>query len=320
MNRQPWKCSLGWGLSVCAALVLSGAAGAEYASDFEGLDASPAGTLLTGQDAYYLPPDTDSVDWYAYTYDGNVLQIVDNPCGGAQFVGGTGPGDGTFYARAQRDSEWGGGVWMVTYDVTGQYLGAPPSADNIGSFSAQPFPGSASYIQLLNWTDPDTAEEWNARYIPYDAGGTQFAPPYASAGPEWEGLPINHWYRIRTWIDFDLNRITQVSLTDLATGETFTAQPDGWYLEGGEAGGFPTPTGFRFFAGSGTVEGNSAVFDNIIIAPPCPGDLDGDGTVNTADLLSLLASWGTPCGDVDGNGDTNTADLLDLLANWGDCP
>jgi hypothetical protein len=53
----------------------------------------------------------------------------------------------------------------------------------------------------------------------------------------------------------------------------------------------------------------------------CPGDLDGNGVVNTADLLYLLAAWGdNPEGDVDGDGDTDTADLLILLAAWGECP
>jgi len=53
---------------------------------------------------------------------------------------------------------------------------------------------------------------------------------------------------------------------------------------------------------------------------PCPADFDGNGVVNTADLLFLLAAWGTPDGDVDGDNDTDTADLLALLAAWGDCP
>jgi hypothetical protein len=52
----------------------------------------------------------------------------------------------------------------------------------------------------------------------------------------------------------------------------------------------------------------------------CPADFDDDGDVDTADLLFLLAAWGTPDGDVDGDGDTDTADLLALLAAWGECP
>ena len=59
-----------------------------------------------------------------------------------------------------------------------------------------------------------------------------------------------------------------------------------------------------------------------IVRVGCPWDLDGDGSVGTADLLVLLAAWGTdPGGDPDFNGDGNvgTADLLELLANWGSC-
>jgi hypothetical protein len=52
-----------------------------------------------------------------------------------------------------------------------------------------------------------------------------------------------------------------------------------------------------------------------------PGDIDGNGVVNGADLGLLLAGWGacgTPCpGDLDGNGVVNGADLGLLLAAWG---
>jgi len=53
------------------------------------------------------------------------------------------------------------------------------------------------------------------------------------------------------------------------------------------------------------------------------GDLNGDGIVNTTDLLILFSNWG-PCVDCndcasDLNGDciVNTSDLLALFANWG---
>ncbi|MDY7108310.1 MAG: SBBP repeat-containing protein [Planctomycetota bacterium] len=52
----------------------------------------------------------------------------------------------------------------------------------------------------------------------------------------------------------------------------------------------------------------------------CPWDFDGDGDVDTADLLYLLGAWGTPDGDVNDDGTTDTADLLDLLGHWGQCP
>ncbi len=55
----------------------------------------------------------------------------------------------------------------------------------------------------------------------------------------------------------------------------------------------------------------------------CLWDLDANGSVGAADLLTLLASWG-PCkgcpGDFDDNGNVGVSDLLALLANWGPCP
>ncbi|MDY7108463.1 MAG: NosD domain-containing protein [Planctomycetota bacterium] len=55
---------------------------------------------------------------------------------------------------------------------------------------------------------------------------------------------------------------------------------------------------------------------------PSGGDIDGDGAVNTPDLLDLLGAWGPcddPCcpADLDENGEVGTADLLILLGNWG---
>lgn len=55
-------------------------------------------------------------------------------------------------------------------------------------------------------------------------------------------------------------------------------------------------------------------------APPCPADLNGDGTVDGADLGILLANWGgAGQGDIDGSGSVDGADLGQLLANWGPC-
>ncbi len=60
------------------------------------------------------------------------------------------------------------------------------------------------------------------------------------------------------------------------------------------------------------------------ILPECLGDIDGNGVVDTPDLLILLAQWG-PCpptclGDIDGDGGVGVSDLILLLGNWGPCP
>ena len=58
------------------------------------------------------------------------------------------------------------------------------------------------------------------------------------------------------------------------------------------------------------------------VAPPCPGDFDGSGDVNGADLTFLLGVWGTENVEFDltGDGLISGADLTILLGGWGFCP
>ena len=66
----------------------------------------------------------------------------------------------------------------------------------------------------------------------------------------------------------------------------------------------------------------------IIVASPlgtCPGDVNGDGVVNFADLNAVLGAFGhlgdVIPGDLDLDGDVDFADLNQVLSNFGvDCP
>ena len=59
-------------------------------------------------------------------------------------------------------------------------------------------------------------------------------------------------------------------------------------------------------------------------APPCPSDLNGDATVDGADLSLVLGAWG-PCGggacpcDLNADGTVDGADLSLVLGAWGPC-
>ncbi len=58
--------------------------------------------------------------------------------------------------------------------------------------------------------------------------------------------------------------------------------------------------------------------------PPCPGDINGDGTVAVPDLIELLGAWGENAGghpaDLNEDGHISVPDLLLLLTSWGECP
>ncbi|MEY3143158.1 MAG: hypothetical protein RLY21_1651 [Planctomycetota bacterium] len=55
-------------------------------------------------------------------------------------------------------------------------------------------------------------------------------------------------------------------------------------------------------------------------APPCPADVNGDGSVDSSDLAALLGSWGGAKNDIDGDGVVGSSDLAAVLSSWGACP
>lgn len=63
---------------------------------------------------------------------------------------------------------------------------------------------------------------------------------------------------------------------------------------------------------------NEALLWSRPIAPPAPGDINGDGIVNAADLGVLLGAWGSnsTAADLDGDGVVGGSDLAILLGAW----
>lgn len=288
--------------TLSAALVLTaGLAGAQYQSDFEALNASPSGVVLTGQDGFYVP---SGVDFLAYTYTGNTLGVPQNPQGANQFVAGEGPGDGVNYARAQRDVSFGVGVgiWTMTYDVAAGTVGPIPSSNNLGSFSIRYTDAAVHEIHLLSWVDPNTGAAFNAWYLKYNAAGVQDAQPGTSPGAAWSNLTPNHWYRFWTTVDLDLNMITEVGVIDLTTMQQSVFNPTDWFLVGGSAGAPGAPANFRFFGGGGSTPGNFTAWDNMSIAEGAPAQTgacclsDGSCTITTqTDCAGQYMGNGTVC-------------------------
>jgi hypothetical protein len=263
--------SIGIGVMLCVWCFFVSIAQADYNSGFESLSASTSGTLLTGQDGFYIPNPTDN-DYLVYTYIGNTLGLPQDPSGGSNFVAGTSVAGGVEYARAQRDVDFSTArVWTIGYDFAATYAGtASTTENNLGSFSTQPTGSSAeNFIQLMTWVDPNNpASGFNAGYLAYDQFGNQFSQPGISPGAEWENLDLDHWYRAFTTFDLASNLILEVGIEDLTTSMVSTFTPTGWYLGGGQSGS-PDPTAFRFFAG-GDTGGNVTAFDNISVTSGQP--------------------------------------------------
>lgn len=58
-------------------------------------------------------------------------------------------------------------------------------------------------------------------------------------------------------------------------------------------------------------------------SPPCPTDLDFDGSTNAGDIAILLSAWGPATqptfADITLDGQVDASDLAMLLAAWGPC-
>jgi len=103
-------------------------------------------------------------------------------------------------------------------------------------------------------------------------------------------------------------------ITIMASGGLNGKNEDDDWLEGVEK----DPT-------TATRSGESNVIEQINLLgniATCSADINGDGTVDVADLLILIGAWG-PCpvcdADLDTDGEVNVADLLILIGAWGQC-
>ena len=97
----------------------------------------------------------------------------------------------------------------------------------------------------------------------------------------------------------------------------------------GTFAGFPLTqdlvSGTTYYILAGSYLATTSITSNLVIdgppqGLPCPGDYNGDGFRDGADLATLLSAWGTAGGDINGDGATDGADLSTLLSGWGTCP
>ena len=147
--------------------------------------------------------------------------------------------------------------------------------------------------------------------ISTDMGATEDALTPSEGAFPIDTLRINSGSRIVELVDFndndgDSQKMSEVMyVRNLVVNSGATLNTNGYIIYTSE------------LDNQGTIIGED---DIIIINPPTPGDINGDGLVNIADLLILIGDWGAcpnGCGgDIDGDGFANIADLLIVIANW----
>jgi MYXO-CTERM domain-containing protein len=266
-------------VAVVAGLALAAAAQAQYTSDFEAplYNGSTAGTLLTGQDGWYLPAVAGSQDATVHLYAGNVYGFVQNPTGGSQFAvtrfGNANSARGQHAFNFQANT-----VYTAAYDFcANRFGGALPASNNIGSFSLQPSATNRFFQSLFVWDDLNTGNALDANYVYFDSNGVQNNASGLTPGPEWNALNLNTWYRMSTTFDFATNKILAISidnLHDAAPATVLDTSGLGWYMAGGANPTQPLPTDFRIFGSGAGSNVNQVGWDNIsITAVPAPGAL-----------------------------------------------
>ena len=72
----------------------------------------------------------------------------------------------------------------------------------------------------------------------------------------------------------------------------------------------------------GAIGSTNTLFNALEVLIPCPADVNGDGDVDVADTLILVADWGSGSWnrDINGDGVVDVADVNMLIAAWGVCP
>lgn len=274
-------------LQICLLTCLVSSLAAQgYSSDFESLTASPAGSLLTGQDGYYVPV-AGSIDVNVFTYAGNSLNVPVNPRGGNNFCAGVSQLTNVF-SRTQRNVTLPTNSRVyIQYDVLCNYRGTGTPTNNIGSFSLQPSTTSVYTNLVARWpvgaTFPPTT--WDADVVP---GPTNTAVPIALADPAFQNLAVGVWHTLGLTIDLATGNHVDFRITNGVTNVTTVHVPTVPIVLPGQS--LPLPTDFRFFAGGSE---NLFAFDNVTITWGATYDTAGTGCAGSLGVPVLAPASGS---------------------------
>ncbi len=197
-------------------------------------------------------------------------------------------------------------------------------------------------IDILEMGAGDAIADGQVNQRVYSTAHWDFDGNYASYG---ESRTMNedlsedfHVYRLEwtptgiwTYIDGQQVWVMDISNRDAMSGHEFHA-PHFLILNMAIGGWFPgitDPNGITADLPATYIIDWVRIYDNghTILSgpgteqPDCPGDIDGNGRIDAADLGLLIAYWNSsnPDADLNDDGIVSAADLGLMVAVWGDC-
>lgn len=202
-------------------------------------------------------------------------------------------------------TDLGGGVWHYEYAIY--------NMNSDRAFDGVSIPASAS----LNVTNIGFHD---VNYHSGDGFGSTVALPKNFDGVDWPGAEVSdtvQWNLIPASPVENSNALRWGTLYNVrfdCNSPPTTGNATLSY--------FKNPAGLPLSIDVSTIVPTTPVLD-------CPADINGDDTVNVADLLTVISAWG-PCADcakcpadvtpAKPDCNVNVADLLLVISAWGACP
>lgn len=275
---------------------------------------------LKNEPAAQWIPDTTPDEWFAYDVNNDGAVNIDGIPRGQ-------PGD-TDGESADSDPGrpielFGAGFGPVYTSATWTENSAYVGATNVGNAARDPFPFVYQDGTLALLHCEDSAQGGHNGGLPTPV--FNFTPTPWAVGVASNYTPGAQTEPFDVVFDIDLTlsggAVRAYFQEQLNSGKVFvyvTSLTE--TVQGGPASGYPS-----FYNKEGVPLHPLARAPQltIVLGSDQPGDVNGDGCVNLADLATLLAHFGTASGaaptdgDLDGDGDVDLSDLATLLANFG---
>lgn len=271
-------------LSLVSVLSLAASLAAQYHQNMETLTASPTGSILTGQDGFYIPT-AGGYDGNVYTYAGNPLGVPVNPNGGANFYAGVSTAVSPYYVREQHPLTLPSSVIHIECDMLCNYIGTGTASQYAGSVSLQDSTASRFSNMLCSWNTATPVLTW-------DCFLQSGAAIVAIGDPAFAGLATNVWHHWGITIDLTNELYVDFTITNGATNVTTHYVPTTPMPLGNAGLNYPNPTGFRFFTG-GTTGDNVFAIDNFVLDTGASFTNFGSGCAGSMGVPQLVASGGS---------------------------